>query len=419
MSPFDPKIDATFREYADLELRCHHLLLEGMENAPETVEAESRMEELWENLDETQRRSLSGMGSDLNWVRRKGEPPPNGRKNPEEVTSTERQELMAAMGSKDWHKALHYLRICAPIFPIITLAQGRGKAYDALGFPSYASIFYEQGFEIEPNNADLGIAALSTIQRTDPGNALQHARTIIASPMRYPPVIVAFAAVLIMQWDEIEKRAIDHNGFSALLSDTIKRSQLEPSDEARMRTYEIAAFGFKILKDMSAVLRCIDEALKLSPYNDRLLVDKGLLLYDSQTDQAIDLFSKLTQIGTQSVWPYFFMAHHYLLRRNYNASLEMGREAWTRQAVNPIRALLLEWQAICLAELNYPSEMVRPVFVKAASLDPSNPWIAKNLAAFDEARAKATGSEWHIEEAFRLKMQQAESVRVLNLAAAP
>ena len=150
MSPFDPTTDAVFREYADLELRCHHLLLEMKENAPELAAAEDRMDVLWEQLDEVQRRSLKGMGSDLNWVRRKGESPPNGRKDPTDVPPLEQQELMAAIGSKEWHKVLHDLRLCAPLFPVITLAHLRGSAYDAIGFPTYASVFYEQASFFAP-----------------------------------------------------------------------------------------------------------------------------------------------------------------------------------------------------------------------------------------------------------------------------
>ena len=66
MPEFTPAIDAVFREYADLELRRHHLLLGGKEDSPEIAAAEDRMDELWTKLDDVQRRSLSGMASDLN-----------------------------------------------------------------------------------------------------------------------------------------------------------------------------------------------------------------------------------------------------------------------------------------------------------------------------------------------------------------
>jgi hypothetical protein len=168
---FDPTINDAFREYADLQLRHHQLLAQAMEDAPETSAIEDRMEDLWETLDEFQRRDLAGMGSDLNWVRRGLKPPPNGRKTPGEVSANEQQDLAAAIDSKDWHKVLHYLRLCAPAVPPASLAQARGRAYQAVGLPAYASVFFEQGTKIESRNSALGTGAPSRIDKTDAANA--------------------------------------------------------------------------------------------------------------------------------------------------------------------------------------------------------------------------------------------------------
>ncbi len=149
MASFDPIMDAAFRESAELELRCHCLLAEGKEGAPEILAAEDRMTVLWEKLDDVQRRSLNGMGSDLNWVRRKGEPAPNGRKTAVEVLPAEQQELAAAIGSNEWHKALHYLRLCAASVPIVTVASLRGRAYEAIDLPTYASVFYKLAADLD------------------------------------------------------------------------------------------------------------------------------------------------------------------------------------------------------------------------------------------------------------------------------
>jgi tetratricopeptide (TPR) repeat protein len=415
MSSFDPTIDAAFRESADLELRCHYLLLEGQEHAPEILAAEDRMTVLWEKLDEVQRRSLNGMGSDLNWIRRQCEPPPKGRKEPKEVTATEQQELVAAIGSKDWHKTLHYLRLCAPMFPIVTLAYLRGRAYEAIGLSSYASVFYGQAADLDPANADIGLKALST---ASPTIALRRAEKIIALPLTYPPAVLALATATILQRTETDDISVDRQRFSALLNDVVKRLQLEPANEARTIAYQAAASGFEIIGELTAAVRCLDEGLTLSPNNDDLLVLKGLLLYGSQTDQAVEAFAKVTQQGTPNVWPYLFLAHYHLSNKNYGASLEMGREAWARATGNLEQAQLLEWQAICLAELHYPAEMVRSIFQQAVSLNPSNDWITKNLAAFD-AVAETKESAWHIEEASQLKPQRADSVRELELVGVP
>lgn len=169
MSSFDPTLDTAFRESAELELRCHHLLLEGKENDPEIQAAEDRMTVLWEKLDEVQRRSLNGMGSDLNWVRRKCEPPPKGRKLPTEVTDEEQQELAAALFMLDWHRILHYLRLCAPRLSIAYLAQRRGTAYDGVGLHAYARVFHELVPATDPGKA----AVLSSVEKANAGKVCQ------------------------------------------------------------------------------------------------------------------------------------------------------------------------------------------------------------------------------------------------------
>jgi len=84
------------------------------------------------------------MASDLNWIRRKGEPPPKGRKTPIEVSAQEQQELSTAIKSREWHRILHYLRLCAPAFQAASLARERGIAYEAIGLPGYARVFNEK-----------------------------------------------------------------------------------------------------------------------------------------------------------------------------------------------------------------------------------------------------------------------------------
>jgi hypothetical protein len=151
----EPKIDAVFREYADLQLRRHDLLVAGKDDAPELAQAEDRMDNLWEQLDADQRQSLNGMASDLNWLRRNGEPPPKGRKLPEEVSEAERQELLTALASKDWHQVLHLLRVCALTLTATNLALLRGKAYIALGLQAYGNSFFDAAADFATANAEL------------------------------------------------------------------------------------------------------------------------------------------------------------------------------------------------------------------------------------------------------------------------
>src|SRR4051794_20294640 len=139
MSFHAPSVDATYREYADLQLRRHYLLAGGKADDPQVEETENRLSELWEKLDEAQRLSLNGMSSDLNWVRRGGTLPPKGTTQ-KDVTPQMRAELEAVIAREDWHELLHQMRLCAPALRPECLAHNRGLCYRDLRFPQLGAV---------------------------------------------------------------------------------------------------------------------------------------------------------------------------------------------------------------------------------------------------------------------------------------
>ena len=142
MDTFTPTMNEVYLEYADRLLQHHRLLGEGKEAADETLAVEDEMTELWDRLDPIQRKSLSGLGSDLNWVRRGGVSAPRGAK-PEDVSSADRQALQEARNASDWHGVLHQLRVCAPLIPLKDLARLRAETWSKLGLPQIACVFDE------------------------------------------------------------------------------------------------------------------------------------------------------------------------------------------------------------------------------------------------------------------------------------
>jgi hypothetical protein len=142
MTPSNPSVDSTYRSFAELLLRRHRLLADETSDSTEIDELEDRMTELWEKLDESQRQSLNGLGSDLNWARRRGAPAPKARKA-EEVSETDRANLAAAEAAQDPHAVLHWLRVCSPALEFEDLAQRRRRAYTLAGLPQAAEIVSE------------------------------------------------------------------------------------------------------------------------------------------------------------------------------------------------------------------------------------------------------------------------------------
>jgi hypothetical protein len=137
MNPSVPIFDAGYRKYAQLLLRRHQSFLEGRDEGPEIEEIEEDLSAAWEALNEVQRQNVNGMGSDLNWVRRHGAPPPRGRPI-SAVAEDDRQRLLDVEAKRDWHAVLHLLRVCAPILTIKELARRRAAAYAGLGLTDYA-----------------------------------------------------------------------------------------------------------------------------------------------------------------------------------------------------------------------------------------------------------------------------------------
>jgi hypothetical protein len=142
MTPSSPTVDSTYRSFAELLLRRHRLLADETSDSAEIDALEDRMTALWEKLDESQRQSLNGLGSDLNWARRGGAAAPKARKA-EEVSDTDRANLAAAEAAQDPHATLHWLRVCSPAMELKDLAQRRRRAYTLAGLPQVVDVVGE------------------------------------------------------------------------------------------------------------------------------------------------------------------------------------------------------------------------------------------------------------------------------------
>jgi hypothetical protein len=167
MANITSKIDAAYREYAEKQIRRHFLLIEDKGDGDEADEIEARLAILWEGLDDAQRRSLNGIASDLNWLRRRGAAPPKGRAA-SEVTEADLCELQATQDAQDWHAILHYLRVCAPAVPQDLLAYSRATCYHKLDFPQIAAAFADLAMELGSGINHVGTLAYDFLKMFTP-----------------------------------------------------------------------------------------------------------------------------------------------------------------------------------------------------------------------------------------------------------
>jgi hypothetical protein len=151
ITSYDPRFDQAYMEYTEMLLRRHFILLNGAETSPELEGIDEQLTLIWDQLDESQRKSLNGMGSDLNWVRRRGKLAPKARKE-REITTEDGKELNDALSNKQWNKLLYFLRVCSAQISAERMALMRAQAYENLNLERVASVFYEFATQMDQSN---------------------------------------------------------------------------------------------------------------------------------------------------------------------------------------------------------------------------------------------------------------------------
>jgi hypothetical protein len=114
-------------EYARLAVKRHILLCEVPERLPikEDTEPlwdiEDKMSNSWQHLNEAERQAVSGLTSDLSWIRRNGELAPKQVLEPIIELENGLEE--------DPYRTLHFMRICLPLLGKKRVATGRAAIY--------------------------------------------------------------------------------------------------------------------------------------------------------------------------------------------------------------------------------------------------------------------------------------------------
>jgi hypothetical protein len=304
MDPFTPTMNEAYLRYAGLLVRNHSLLAEGNRETKETKALEEEMTKAWEPLDSDQRKSLSGLGSDLGWVRRKGAPAPHGPRT-EDVAAGSFQALLKAKDDKDWHLMLHQLRLCSPQTSSFKTAWDRGRAWAKLKQPRIAWLFYNFAAQLQPSNGHAAIVALHTLSLADPDAAISRAREIVADQIRNPVVVVVFSAAMLLQNAEKERRPIDRPQYASLLRQSLDRVRFQSdSDSNRRVIYQFATFCFWALEEWDAALQCCEEGLKRDPDHKWLLRCKKRFLHERKTEDFTEALVGAVRVPASAVWPH-------------------------------------------------------------------------------------------------------------------
>lgn len=364
--------------------RLHAFDSQGRNEEPEADALRAQMEGPWHSLSEGEKKRLRGLSEDLYSI---------GRPHLQELSREAQKKLLEALEARkeqEWDKALDLLRSWGKHLDPAGLAFLRGSVWSEAGDDATASLFLEEAARLEPENSNYEMMRLSTLGKSDPAAALAKARTILAGDQSYSTGVVIWAAEICF----LSARRLPEEKLQLVLKELISilhrtmQKQVAPVDHLSPRevhSYSLAAallgFSYDHLGEREQALHWYNFGLAMSPDNENLLVARAILRYGA-SPTAVHDFQQALRLGSSIVWPYFFLAHHYLVNNQLSDCRRICEQALSLPASNVARSNLFEWFAISQAELGFPSDQVRASFEDALRLDPMNERLRGNFDRF-------------------------------------
>jgi tetratricopeptide (TPR) repeat protein len=296
------------------------------------------------------------------------------------------QEIYDAKQQRRWDVVLDIIRKWQDYLPLVVLSYLRGSTWADAGKYEIAAAFYAKAAEIDPKG-NYPALYLYALNKSNPAKAKDEADRVVHSPGKYSaPTVIQAAHVIAASARPLpanEARTIE-SSLIPVVEEAMKALERDKKQESE--SYLMAALllgsAHEHKGDTQSAYEYYSRGLSADPKNDALLILRGMLMYGVNTEAIADL-ELAVKLGSQTVWPYFFLAHHYLSRDRFDDCRKLCEHALDLPASNAMHSELLDWLAIAEAQLNFPVERVRRLFEDAIRLDPQNERAKKNLATFN------------------------------------
>ncbi len=377
----------TFERVAKGLVALHRLIKEGSDDSPEAEALRDELDAPLKVLNHTESQRAQWLSEDLYSV---SEPPATTKHktlNPQ--AQRQLNEAFEARQSREWDRALTLLRRWREYISPPLLSYLRGSIWWEAGYSDVAAAFYCHAWECEPTNANYQAIYMHVLAESNPDAASKLANEVLADDEKYAPVVVARAADIRFNQTRNSsdaKSARLHKELIPILERNITRIEASADAASRASAYAmtVAVLGFchELQGNTRAAVDFYTRGLQMDPNHDGLLVARGILLYGTDPRSVVD-FEQAVELGTSLIWPYLFLAHHYLITKRFEPCRVMCESGLRKQGSNTGKSQLEEWRAIAQAELGFPPELVRAAFEAALRLDPSNDLARRNRAAFE------------------------------------
>jgi len=383
-SPFG---SPSFKLVAKGLVELHRLIIAGKDDSPEAESVRDALDAPLKALNATEKTRAQWLSEDLYSVSE-----PNSGTVQKQMTpqaQCQLNEALQARQDREWDRALELLRQWKDYVLPAQLSYLRGSIWLEAGDFAVAAAFYEHASKSDPENANYQAIYMHALEKSDPPSAWKIAREVLASEEKWAPVVVARAADIRINEtrdaSDAESARVRRELIPALERNL---ARLEQDQHAASRTSAYATtagllgFCHEFLENSGAAVTYYSRGLQVKPKEDGLLVARGILLYGTSPRAITDL-EQAASLGSPVVWPYLFLAHHYLATSRFEQCRAMCETGLRMHASDTAKSQLEEWRAIAQAELGFSPDAVRAAFEAAVRLDPSNEVAKRNQDAFE------------------------------------
>ena len=377
----------SFKLVAKGLVELHRLMKDGKDDSPEAESVRDALDAPLNALNRIEEERAQWLSEDLYSVSE----PPAGITQKEMSPQAQQQlsEAIEARQSGQWDRALALLRQWREHISPALLSYLRGSIWLEAGFPDVAAMFYGHAAESDPANANYQALYIHALAESNPEAARRLARQILADDEKHAPVVVAQAADVRFNQTRAASEAESAQLYRELvpiLERNLARIEKDGGAASRVPEYEMTAGKLgvchELLGNSGAAANYFSRGLQVNPNNDGLLTARGILQYGT-SPRAISDFEQAVGLGSPLIWPYLFLAHHYLATSRFEQCRFMCETGLRMRGSDTAKSQLEEWRAIAQAELGFPPESVRAAFEAAVRLDRSNELAKRNQDAFE------------------------------------
>ncbi|EAQ81758.1 tetratricopeptide repeat protein [Blastopirellula marina] len=390
-----------FNQVAKGMIELHRLMKEGKDDSPEADAVRDAMDAPYAELNKQERERIGWLSEDLYSI---SDPPDEvviKEMNPQSL-----RYLMESFEAREkgyWDSALAILRRWRSYIEPVLLSVMRGEIWQLAGNFDVATEFYGHAVSCEPSNPKYLNLYILSLWYSDPAMAQKASVNILNEETNNTPAVIARAAGICIQ---AAKQVSDPEAAKVsrwlvpILERNVERLKLnsevhDGEESAHSLTISILGFCHECLGDVDAAVEHYTNALEFYPDDEVFLITRAIHLYGKSSDSIMD-FERTVKLGSKIIWPYFFLANHYLTNNRFEACRKMCESGLRREGPDTAKSQLEEWHAIAQAELGFSPDLVLKTFDAAIALDPANERAKRNKATFEQnfKPAQPTHAQW-------------------------